>query len=174
MVSSMRRFSQDEVAQERLRIIKYYAKYGERTTKEAFNVARGTIFVWRKRLNLSSGKITSLIPFSTKPHNFRVMATDPKIFEYIKNLRTKYPRLGKEKIYPLLASYCQKEGLTPIEESTIGKVIKRNNLYYFRQGRVYHNPGSKYAPRQTDVGHLQMDTMVTLATGVKEVCLFCH
>lgn len=182
MVSSMRRFSQDEVAKERLRIIKYYARYGERATKEAFNVGRGTIFVWRKRLNLSSGKITSLIPFSTKPHNFRVMATDPRIFEYIKELRMKYPRLGKEKIYPLLVLFCKENGLVPIKESTIGKVIKRNNLYYFRQGRLYHNPNSgyattkrlkekrlriKYAPRHTDVGHIQMDTMVTLATGVR-------
>ncbi|MCX6706175.1 MAG: hypothetical protein NTV24_03695, partial [Candidatus Woesebacteria bacterium] len=164
----MRRFSQDEVAQERLKIIKYYVKYGERTTKEAFEVGRGTIFVWRKRLNLSAGRITSLIPLSTKPHNFRVMATDPKIFEYIKALRMKYPRLGKEKIYPLLASYCQKEGLISIKESTIGKVIKRNNLYYQKTCRMYHNPASKYAttkrlkekrlrikyaPRHTDVGH---------------------
>ena len=182
MVSGMRRFSQDEVAKERLRIIKYYAKYGECATKEAFSVGRGTIFVWKKRLNGSQGKITSLIPFSTKPHNFRIMATDPKIFEYIKSLRMKYPRLGKEKIYPLLVSYCQKEDIVPIKESTIGKVIKRNNLYYQKAGRMYHNPASgfattkrlkekrlriKYAPRHADPGHIQMDTTVTLATGVR-------
>ena len=181
MVSGMRRFSDDEVAKERLRIIKYYTKYGERTTKEAFNVGRKTIFVWRKRLSLSSGKITSLIPSSTKPHNFRTMATNPKILEYIRDLRMKYPRLGKEKIYPLLTSYCQEAGIVPIKESTVGKVIKRNNLYYSRQGRIYHNPASgyattrrlkekrlriKYAPRHTEVGHIQMDTMVTLTTGV--------
>ena len=181
MVSGMRRFSEDEVAQERLRIIKYYSRYGGRATKEAFRVGRGTIFVWRKRLDKSSGKITSLIPFSTKPKNIRVMTTNPKIFEYIKDLRIKYPRLGKEKIYLLLVGYCKEAGITPIKESTIGKVIKRNNLYYYKQGRVYHTPGSeeryrrlsekrtriKYAPRHTEVGHIQMDTMVTLASGVR-------
>jgi len=180
MVSSMRRFSQNEVAQERLKVIKYYAKYGEHTTKEAFNIGRGTIFVWKKRLNLSQGRITSLIPSLTKPHKARGMTTDPRVFEYIKDLRLKYPRLGKEKIYFLLVSYCKQEGLMPIKESTIGKVIKRNNLFYQKEGRLYHNPASRfakmtkvkrlrirYAPKHKELGHIQMDTILRFQDGIK-------
>ncbi len=48
MVSSMRRFSQSEVAQERLKIINYYSRYGERATKEAFGVGRKTIVCLEK------------------------------------------------------------------------------------------------------------------------------
>ena len=182
MVSSLRRFSQSEVAQQRLKILNYYSRYGEGATKEAFGVGRKTIFVWKKRLSSSSGKSTSLIPFSTKPQTLRRMTTNPKVVEYIRNLRMKYPKIGKEKIYPLLASFCQENNLTPIKPSTIGKVIKRNHFFYQKEGRVYHLPGSgyakaklkekrlriKYAPRHTEVGHLQMDTLVTLATGVRK------
>jgi hypothetical protein len=40
MVASLRRFSKDEVAQQRLKIIKFYEKYKEQATKEAFGVDR--------------------------------------------------------------------------------------------------------------------------------------
>ncbi len=39
-----------EVIQERLRIIEFFDKYGQDATKEAFGVARSTIYLWKKRL----------------------------------------------------------------------------------------------------------------------------
>jgi len=180
MVSSLRRFSQDEVAGQRLKIINFYTKYGEHETKEAFGVGRKTIFVWRKRLGLSQGKLTSLIPTSTKPINVRGMQTDFRIIGFIKTLRETHPRLGKEKIYPLLIQFCKEEEIIPIKESTIGKVIKRNKLFYQKTGRMYHNPASKcakrtktkrlrirYAPKHKDMGHLQMDTIMRFQDGIK-------
>lgn len=180
MVSSLRRFARDEVAGQRLKIIKFYTKYGESETKEAFGVDRKTIFVWKKRLNSSQGKLTSLIPTSTKPINARGMETDPRVVTFIKTLREAHPRLGKEKIYPLLVSFCEKGEITPIKESTIGKVIKRNKLFYQKTGRIYHNPASKcakrtktkrlrirYAPKHKDMGHLQMDTILRFQDGIK-------
>lgn len=181
IISSLRRFTQDEVATQRLKIIIFYAKYGEKETKEVFGVGRKTIYVWKKRLNLSQGKITSLIPLSTKPTNARGMETDHRIFGFIRSLREIHPRLGKEKIYPLLVEYCKQNNLTPIKESTIGKVIKRNNLFYQKQGKLYHNPNSKfaknkakttrlrirYAPKHQEFGHLQMDTILRFQDGIK-------
>lgn len=181
MVSGLRRFSLNEVASERLRIIKYYKNYGEVATKEAFGVGRKTIYVWRKRLSLSQGKITSLVPTSTKPINVRGMETDPKIVTFIKNLRELHPRLGKEKIYPLLVVFCKDEGIIPIKESTIGKVIKRSSFFYQKAGRVYHNPNSgfaknkaktkrlriRFAPVQKELGHIQMDTILRFHDGLK-------
>ncbi len=174
MVSSLRRFSQDEVASQRLKIINFYTKHGEAETKEAFCVGRKTVYVWKKRLNLSQGKLTSLIPTSTKPINVRGMQTDPRIIGFIKTLRENHPKLRKEKIYPLLFSFCKEEGIIPIKESTIGKIIKRNKLFYQKTERLYHNPSSKYAssrhkrnrlriryaPKHKDLGHLQMDTIL--------------
>ncbi|RJQ24506.1 hypothetical protein C4577_07640, partial [Candidatus Parcubacteria bacterium] len=148
MISGLKRFDKSEVANQRLKIIKFYDLHGEATTKEAFGVNRKTIYVWKKKLKLSLGKLTSLIPNSTKPKRTRGMETNPKIFKFIKSLREKYPKLGKEKIYPLLVAFCEKENIKPIKISTIGKVIKRNNLFYQKAGRMYHNPASKYARRK--------------------------
>ena len=174
VISGLRKFDSSEVAKQRLKIIQFYGIYGEKTTKEAFGVGRKTICVWKKRLSGSDEKLTGLIPYSTKPKRVRRMTTNPKIVSFIRELREQYPRLGKEKIYPLLFAYCLKEGITPIKESTIGKVIKRNNFFYQKTGRIYHNPSSKYAtkshktnrlrirysPKHKDLGHLQMDTIL--------------
>jgi transposase InsO family protein len=181
MVSSLRRFARDEVAGQRLKIIKFYTKYGEAETKEAFGIGRKTIHVWRKRLSLSQGKLISLIPNSTKPINARGMETDPKVVTFIKNLREAHPRLGKEKIFPLLVSFCKEEGVPPIRESTIGKVIKRNKLFYQKEGRMYHNSNSgfaknkakirklriRYSPKHKELGHIQMDTILRFQDGIK-------
>ncbi len=40
MLSSLKKFSNNEVAQERLKIIKFYEQYGEKATKEAFGADR--------------------------------------------------------------------------------------------------------------------------------------
>jgi transposase InsO family protein len=181
MVSSLRRFSQDEVANQRLKIINFYTKHGEAEAKEAFGVGRKTIFVWKKRLSSSQGKLTSLIPTSTKPIKVRGMQTNPKIVGFIRDLREAHPRLGKEKIYPLLVSFCKEERIAPIKESTIDKVIKRNSFFYQKAGRMYHNPGSRYAknkakirklrirysPKHKELGHLQMDTILRFQDGIK-------
>jgi transposase InsO family protein len=181
LVKSLKKFSGSEVATQRLKIIKFYGLRGETTTKEAFGVGRKTVYVWKKRLKDSKGKLTSLIPTSTKPKNSRIMQTDPKVFEFIKQLRERYPKLGKEKIYPLLVSFCKIQGIVPIKESTIGKVIKRNNLFYQKTGKLYHNPNSKhansrhktkrlrirYSPKHKDLGHLQMDTILRYEDGIK-------
>ena len=182
MLKSLRRFSKDGVAQERLKIIEFYKEHGEKTTKEAFGVNRKTVFVWKKRLKESGNSLASLIPTSTTPKTQRRMTTNPNIVSEIRKLREKYPRLGKEKIKPLLNKYCLKEGLTPISISTIGKVIKRNNFFFQKSGKIYHNPNSgwaknkakrakrnriKYAPKPNTVGYLEMDTILRFVDGIR-------
>lgn len=61
---------------------------------------------------------------------------------------------------------------TSSTQPTIGKVIKRHNFYFQKQGRIYHNPGSKWVlnqakknkrlrikhpPKYQDLGHIQSD-----------------
>ena len=182
MLKSMRRFSKDDVAQERLRIIEFYDRYGEKTTRQAFRVGRDTIWIWKKRLKNNHNSISSLIPTSTTPRTQRRMTTNPKIVSKIKKLREKYPRLGKEKIKPLLDEYCARENLPAIKESTIGKVIKRNNFFFQKSGRIYHDPNSgwaknkakrakrsrvRYAPKPNTVGYLEMDTILRFVDGIR-------
>jgi len=180
MLKSLRRFSKDEVAPERLKIIEFYKEYGEKTTRKAFGVRRNTIWVWKKRLKDSKNSISSLIPTSTVPKSKRGMSTDYRIVEFIKTLRGKHPRLGKEKIKPLLDKYCRQEQIKSLSVSTIGKVIKRKNFFFQKSGKVYHNPESgfakrkktkrirvRYAPKPTDVGYLEMDTVLYFVDGIR-------
>jgi transposase InsO family protein len=181
MLHSLRRFSRDEVAQERLRIIGFYDTYGEKATKEAFGVDRKLIYIWRKRIKGCEDRLTALIPNSTKPRRVRRMLTDTRIIEFIKEKRNQYPRIGKEKLKPLLDKYCEKNGMQSIAESTIGKIIKRHKLFFQRSGRVYHDANSKFAqnprrrkkrlrikhsPKYKDFGHFQADSSYLFVDGL--------
>jgi transposase-like protein len=57
MLLSLRRFSKSEVAQLRMKIIKFYEEYGRNETKKAFGVDRRLISKWRKRLKKSGGRL---------------------------------------------------------------------------------------------------------------------
>lgn len=94
---SINKYSQDEVAQWRFKVITFYDTYGQKATNEAFAVARSTIFVWKKNLKEAGGSLAALCPKSTAPHTRRQMVVDPKVYDFIENLRLNNYRLGKEK-----------------------------------------------------------------------------
>lgn len=183
MLSSLRRFSESEIAQQRMKIIKLYDAYGEQATKDAFGADRKVISRWKKRLTDSGGKLSSLIPVSTRPHTFRTPVTDSEIVDWIRKERELHPRIGKEKLKPDLDVYCQENGLSPVSISTIGNIIKRHRFFFQRVGRVYHDPASKWAqhtahkkkrlrikhsPRPETNGHILSDTVERITDGVKD------
>lgn len=179
MLSSLRRYGRDEVAPQRLRIMKFYDRYGEQATKEAFGADRKVISRWRQKLKRHEGALEGLVPESTRPKRTRSMTVATEILQFIRNIRQEHPRLGKEKIKPLLDEFCQEKGLRPIAESTIGKVIKRHKLFYQKNGRVYHDPSMKRqpkdkrlrvkrSPRHEDFGHIIADTVERVTDGVKD------
>lgn len=139
MLYSLRRYSESEVAEQRMKIIKFYEEYGEKATKEAFGADRKVISKWRKRLKDSGGSLTALIPHSTRPHNVRKPKTPKEVISFIKGMRQKYPRMGKEKLKPLLDRYCKERGVKTVSESTIGNIMRRHKLYYPNTRRIYHD-----------------------------------
>ena len=179
MLSSLRRFDKSEVARQRQRIMAFYDKYGEQATKEAFGADRKVISRWRKKLRQHGGALEGLVPGSTKPNRSRTMTVATEIVQFIRQIRQEHPRLGKEKIKPLLDEFCQSNGLKTIAESTIGKVIKRHKLFYQKSSRVYHDPSIrrqaktkrlrvKRSPRHEDFGHIISDTVERVTDGVKD------
>ena len=140
---SLNKYSKDEVAQFRMKVIKFHDDYGSRATKEAFNVGRSTVFAWKKILREANGSLTALLPASTAPKTTRRMIVNSKVYDFIENIRLNNWRLGKEKIKRLLDAYCLLEGLETVSESKIGRIIKVNNLFLPKRGRVYHNPDKK-------------------------------
>jgi transposase InsO family protein len=182
MLHSLRRFSRDEIAQERLKIIQFYDQFGEKATKEAFGSDRKVVHVWKKRLKGNDNKLMALIPSSTRPHRVRRMHTDSRIIEFVRDKRQQHPRIGKEKLKPLLDKYCNEHSIRSVSESTIGKIIKRNKLFFQRSGRVYHDPSSKVAqnalkrkkrlrvkhpPKHTEYGHFQADSSYLFLDGLR-------
>jgi len=178
-IRSIQSFSQSEEAEVRLKIVEFHKTYGTKATRAAFSVSKATIYRWRKILKDSKGRLESLIPTSTCPKRKRRMVTDPRIIIFIKKIREKRGRLGKEKIKPLLDEYCLKLGINSLSESTIGKVIKRNNLYV-KTKRIYHNPTGayrkknisyktkvKHSPKPSGFGYLEIDTIVRFVEGIK-------
>lgn len=142
---SVGKFNESEVAQFRVEVINFYIKHGLTAACEAYKVGRSSIFSWKKIYQESRGSLLSLIPASTRPKTPRRMVVNPKILDFIKNLRENNPRLGKEKVKLLVDAYCQKENLILISASKIGRIIKRNNWFYYKIGRIYHNPSHVHA-----------------------------
>ena len=139
----------NQIVQERLEIIKFFDRYGAEAAREAYGYSRSTIYLWKKRYREAGYNPQSLIPKSRRPKRTRRMEVGIEVIEFIKDLRKRYPYLGKAKIKSLLDEYCRESSLTTISESTIGKVIKRYNLYYPKTyGKIYHNPASGHASRK--------------------------
>jgi transposase len=143
MNNNFRKFDRSKVAEQRMKIIMFYEKYGERATIKAFGADRKVINRWKKRLKDMGGKLMALVPLSSRPKRVRKSTIPAEIIEFIREARQEHPRLGKEKIKPLLDEYCTQKGMRSISESTIGNIIKRHNLCFQNKAGIEHNPQTK-------------------------------
>lgn len=177
-VIHINQFDKNEVAKYRLKVIEHYQRFGLSSTLSAFPVKRSTFFLWKQKLQQSGGKLFSLIPASTRPKQVRQMIIHPLVLAKIEKLRKKHYRIGKQKVKPLLDDYCTQHGLKPPSASLIGKIIKRHNLFFQRQDRIYHDPSRKRheyqaktrikkVPHANQGGHIQADTIETYIDGLK-------
>jgi len=126
-------------AKERLRILKYWQKYGLEATKDAFGVKRSTLFYWKKIYKESDYRIDSLNPGKTIRKNKNRREIHPLILKEIKRLRIEIcPNMDKEKIKKYLDVFCRKNNLELYSVSKIGRIIREKRIYHHRQ-KVYHN-----------------------------------
>lgn len=173
-------FSFSDEAKFRLEVINHFNQFGLESTQGAYKVSRASVYRWRKELKDSQGSLKSLIPKSRRPKRLRQMKTDIRLVEMIKDLRQLHYRIGKRKIKPILDKYALSLGIKPIAVDTIGKVIKRNNLFFQKHGRIYHNPNSKRcgcklnyktkvkkSPKVVNSGYLEIDTIHLFIDGIK-------
>lgn len=182
MLSSLRSFEHSEIAQRRLAIIKFYEQFGEAATHQAFGADRKVISRWRQRLKQSGGQLQALVPRSTRPHRVRRSVIPSEVIAFVRQLREEHPRLGKDKIKPLLDGYCRKHGFKCLSASTIGNLLKRYRLTSPKSGRIYHNPNSAWAqkqaqktkrqrvrhsPRPQEFGYILSDTIERVVDGLK-------
>ena len=158
-------FDSSDEAKFRFHCLEVFYQRGWSAVKIAFpKLSRPTLYRWKKQYEDSGKRLNSLIPASTKPINARRMQTNPVIVALIRELRKKYPRMGKCKIKPFVDEFCSSEGIPTLEVSTIGKVIKRHNLFFAGKGkgkrvRRGNKQRIKLCPRVSDTppGYIQLD-----------------
>jgi transposase InsO family protein len=123
----------------RAKVLTFWETYGLAATKEAFGTSKPTLYRWRHELKAGKGKLESLNPGSRAPQGRRHRVVDAQVTNFLVSLRQRYPRLGKDKLKPLLDQYCLDENLKSLSASTVGRVLadlKRAGKLP-AQGRVY-------------------------------------
>ena len=180
---NLNKYNTSKVAKFRLRVIKFHNRFGTKAALAAFPVSRSTIFLWKKKFR--EGGFSSLIPQSTRPQRLRQSRVDKRIINEIERLRQTNYCPGKAKLKPMIDKFCQKNSLQTVSQSTIGRILKRNNYFHTKQGELRHSYHTatgkwqrrkkwkkkrlrvKYHPRPKSFGYIQMDTIVKFTDGIK-------
>ena len=112
-----------EKAQYRYRVLWFWEKYGLEATIEAFRIKRRTLYHWRMKLREGGEDPEALNDKSKAPRTKRKRLWPKEILEEIKRLRTEYPNLSKEKLYPFVKLFCDQRKLSCPKPRTIGRII---------------------------------------------------
>ena len=154
----------------------FHTQYGTKATCDAFGISKPTIYRWKGIYKYHGRDNISLIPKSRRPHTTRSSSWDICIYTslkiYVRITETLVStKLNLSQIYIVIS-------IPQISVSLIGKIIKRENIYYQRRGRYYHNPNHKRpqisyksrvkrSSRVSSQGHIEIDTIVRFVNGLK-------
>ena len=114
---------QRQVIEQRVEVIKFFEDYGEEATRRAFGKSRSTVYLWKQKLRKAGGKLSVLAPGDRTPIHRRHRVVDPFIERYIIEYRTVHPTADKTTVTPALKEACIREGVSPVSESTVGRII---------------------------------------------------
>lgn len=165
-------FAASDIAKFRLHVLEHGKHHGWKSATEAFRVPKTTYFRWRAEFRESGDRLNSLVPGSTRPINVRRMETDLRLVELIRVCRCEMDmRMSKTQIKPLVDALSRTLSIKTISETTIGKIIKRKNLFDHKpkkkkQGRGTKNKIKK-CPKITFPGYIQIDTIHLHLAGQK-------
>ncbi len=151
-------------AEQRLKILKFWKKYGTNAAYDAYGAKRSILYVWWNKYKDSGYKITSLNPGKQVRKNNNKREIHPTILKEIKKLRLEEcPNMGKAKVKKNLDIFCKEYNERSItaasssssinsntkllkipiySESKIGRIIKEKKIYHHRQ-KIYHNGNIK-------------------------------
>lgn len=149
----------------RLHVLDHYYMYGYKAAMDAFSIPKSTLYDWKKSFESSGKKPFSLVPKSTRPHHTRVMSTDYRLVEFIKEMRRVYGNVGANIIKPFLDEYAKEIGINPVSKSTIEKVVRRRHLTFekrvkYKKKTRYSKLRTRKSPKVTKPGFIQMDSIV--------------
>jgi len=170
----------------RVEIIKFFDEFGEKATRRAFAKSRSTIYLWKQKLKRAGGKLSALAPGDRTPISKRKRVVHPFIERFIVEYRTAHPGADKTTITPALTTACIRNGVKPVSESTVGRIINdlkakgrllRSNKITLngRTGALLVREPKPKKKKMRRKGFLpqfpgdlvQMDTITILAAGLK-------
>ncbi len=132
-----REMNQQEIEAHRRRVLAFWREHGPDACRDAFGACRSTLFEWQ-RLERGGG----LAPASrAHRRGYARRAVPPGLEDEIRRIRAEHPRLGKEKLAPILAAWHAERGLPAPSESTAGRILA----------------GMREAGRLPAAGRLRMD-----------------
>ena len=170
--------NQQEV-ERRVKILSFWEKHGDQAVGDAFGVSRRTLYRWQKALTQSQGKLDALDPKSTAPRIRRSRIYPAGFTKQIIALRTIHPRLGKEKLTPLLRDQGFMVSVSFVGRS-LADLKKRGLLpkqahisLYARSGNLIERTARfrKKLRRPRGYRVLEADTVVRFIDGMKRYIL---
>lgn len=173
------RYMITEQAKQRVHILAFWERHGYAATEEAFTISRRTLFRWQRALTRGWGRLEALNPQKTAPYNRRRRAIDPRVESCIVRLRAEHPRLGKDKLRPLLLAEGHR-----LSVSTIGRILadlKRAGRLaqpvcyslYGKTGNLIERRTKRKKKLRRPTGYrvLEVDTVVRFVDGMKRYVL---
>lgn len=112
-----------KLIENRVNIIKFFDEFGANATRKAFSRSRSTVYLWKRKLKLSGGKLSALAPGDTTPFHKRKRIVHSFIEHFIIDYRTNHPGADKTTLTPALTAACIPAGVKPISVSTVGRII---------------------------------------------------
>ena len=135
-------------AEKRVKILKFWKKYGLQATTDAYGAKQSTLYLWWKIYKESGYKIKSLNPGTQARINNNKREINLIILKEIRRLRLEEcPNMGKTKVKKNLDIFCKKNKLDIYSESKIGRIIKERKIYHHRQ-KVCHNGAIKIVKKK--------------------------
>lgn len=174
------RYMISDTAKQRVKILAFWDTYGTEATLAAFGGSERSLKRWQSALRKGSGRLESLNPHSTAPKGRRSRQVETWVEDHIVALRTRHPRLGKEKVHALLLKLGYADSV-----STVGRIIKdlkaKGRLptrvkisVSGKTGRMIErkprNPKKKLR-RPQSMRVLELDTIVRFVDGTKRYIL---
>jgi putative transposase len=105
---------QKKELERREKVLAFWEKHGPEACRDAFGVSRRTLFRWKADAE----------PGSRAHRNGYARRSVPAALEAeILRLRGEHPKLGKEKLQPLLAAFCRDAGIPAPAEATVGRIL---------------------------------------------------
>ena len=122
-MNDMNNHPRQKEIENRLKIIDFFDEYGAEATRKAFGKSRSTVYLWKQTLKKASGRLSALAPKDKAPLHRRKRIVHPYIENFIVDYRNSHPGVDKTTITPVVKIACEKAGIKPPAESTVGRII---------------------------------------------------